>query len=242
MLVVVGLIVAAGASFGIWRLTQFTPEEVTLAEAVADAVQDEGAGAAQDEGAGGSAAGTAAGVWTVDTAVGEFTYTDATGSFAGFRVEEELVRIGSATAVGRTGRVGGSLTVAGTQLSAVRITVDLSDITTNDGRRDRAVQRALNTGAHPEAVFELTEPVELGGAAGAGESFSGRAVGVLTVNDIPVPTTFDIQAQLRGELLVVVGSAGVTFADFDVTVPSAGIVARADDHGVVEFQLLFRRA
>ena len=44
-----------------------------------------------------------------------------------------------------------------------------------------------------------------------------------------------------GETVVVVGSTEVVFADYDVEVPSAVIVVSAEDHGVVEFQLLFVR-
>ena len=43
-----------------------------------------------------------AGTWTVDTSIGEFSFEDSTGTFVGFRVQEELCGIGSTTAVGRT--------------------------------------------------------------------------------------------------------------------------------------------
>ena len=49
------------------------------------------------------------GAWTVDTETGEFDYETATGTFAGFRIQEELASIGSTTAVGRTGDVSGSI-------------------------------------------------------------------------------------------------------------------------------------
>ena len=42
------------------------------------------------------------GLWTVNTSIGEFSYEDSTGTFVGFRVDEELAGIGSTTAVGRT--------------------------------------------------------------------------------------------------------------------------------------------
>src|SRR6478735_5603738 len=52
------------------------------------------------------------GTWTVDQSIGSFS--DFTSSFAGFRVQEQLVGIGAKTAVGRTPKVTGSLTLEGT--------------------------------------------------------------------------------------------------------------------------------
>ena len=54
-----------------------------------------------------------AGTWVVDTSTGEFDFESATGTFVGFRIQEELAGIGSTTAVGRTGEVTGSITIEG---------------------------------------------------------------------------------------------------------------------------------
>ena len=50
------------------------------------------------------------GVWVIDDEIGEFDFDTASGSFAGFRVAEELT-IGEVTAVGRSGNVTGSVTI-----------------------------------------------------------------------------------------------------------------------------------
>jgi hypothetical protein len=55
------------------------------------------------------------------------------------------------------------------------------------------------------------------------------------------PTTVAVDAQLDRDVLVVVGSTDVSFADFGVTPPSASGVAGADDHGTLELQLYFTR-
>src|SRR6187397_1106271 len=46
-----------------------------------------------------------AGAWAVDAESGTFDFESATGTFAGFRIQEKLTGIGSTTAVGRTGEV-----------------------------------------------------------------------------------------------------------------------------------------
>ena len=53
------------------------------------------------------------GDWSVDTTTGIFSFEEATATFAGFRVEEELAQIGAATAVGRSPEVSGSVTIDG---------------------------------------------------------------------------------------------------------------------------------
>ena len=182
------------------------------------------------------------GTWTVDTETGEFTLDEATGSFAGFRVDEELANIGAFTAVGRTGDVSGTLEIAGEHVTSVEIEVDLTTLQTDDRRRDGAVQRALGTSANPTATFSLTEEIRIEGAVEDGEPLSLSATGDLTVNGITQPVVVDIEAQLVGSLIAVVGSVEITFADFDVTVPQVPIVLSAEDHGIMEFLLLFRRS
>ncbi|MYJ48585.1 MAG: YceI family protein, partial [Acidimicrobiales bacterium] len=173
-------IVAAAAIVGVWRVLGDAPEEVSLAEAVEVAEQ------AQED-----AAAELDGTWAVDAESGEFTLDDATGSFAGFRVDEELARIGAFTAVGRTGDVSGTLVIAEESVTSVEIEVDLTTLRTDDSRRDGAVQRALGTSQHPTATFSLTEELHIDGAVELGGSISLMASGDLTVNGITQPVTID---------------------------------------------------
>ncbi|WP_420438311.1 YceI family protein [Candidatus Poriferisodalis sp.] len=182
------------------------------------------------------------GTWAVDSETGEFTLEDATGSFAGFRVDEELANVGAFTAVGRTGDISGTLEITDERVTSVEITVDLTTLQTDDRRRDSAVQRALGTSQHPTATFVLTEELHIEGAVETGEPVSFAAAGDLRVNGITQPVVVDIKAQLVGSVIAVVGSVELVFADFDVTVPQVPIVLSAEDHGIMEFQLLFERS
>ena len=181
------------------------------------------------------------GTWAVDAETGEFTLEDATGSFAGFRVDEELASVGAFTAVGRTGDVSGTLEIADEHVTSAEIAVDLTTLQTDDRRRDGAVQRALGTSQHPTATFVLTGELPIEGAIESGQPVSVAAPGDLTVNGITQPVVVNIEAQLVGSVIAVVGSVEITFADFDVTVPQVPVVLSAEDHGIMEFQLLFRR-
>ncbi len=192
-----------------------------------------------DDGANGDA--DIAGVWSVDTSIGEFSFEDSTGTFVGFRVEEELSSIGSTTAVGRTPGVEGALTIEGTTVTDVTIEADMTAITTDDSRRDSRVQSALDTDEFPTATFVLTSPIELGETAATGEVVTADGTGDLTIRGVTRTVTIPLQAQLVGETIVVVGSVEIEFGDFDVEVPSAPIVVSAADHGPLELQLFFNR-
>ena len=82
----------------------------------------------------GSETGGIAGTWTVDPTVGSFD--DFSGSFVGYRVQEELASVGATEAVGRTPDVTGTLTVDGTTITAAEFTADLTTLQSDEGNRD----------------------------------------------------------------------------------------------------------
>ncbi len=177
--------------------------------------------------------------WTVDNTIGTFEFDSASGSFAGFRVDEELTTIGSATAVGRTDAVTGSITIVDGELTAADLVVDLTGIVSNNARRERAIQRALDTGDFPEATFLLTEPVALPAGLVERETVEVEATGDLTIHGVTNQATFSLTANVRDDgIAVVTGSSAIVFADYGVSAPSAPVVVSVDDNGIVELQLL----
>jgi polyisoprenoid-binding protein YceI len=178
------------------------------------------------------------GTWMVDNTIGTFEFESASGSFAGFRVEEELT-VGSATAVGRTGAVTGSITIDDGSLTAADLVVDLTAISSNDARRENAIQRALDTGDFPETTFGLTAPLSLPDGLAAGDVVEAEATGDLTIHGVTTTATFALTANVRDDgIAVVTGSSPVVFADYGVSAPSAPIVVSVADNGIIEFQLL----
>ena len=188
------------------------------------------------------AAAGLAGVWTVQVAedAGDLQGEPAV-SFAGFRVDEVLNSIGDFTAVGRTADVSGSIELSDTALVAATVEVTMSTLRTDNSFRDGRIYGALNTSEFPKAIFTLAEPLELPAGMADGAAFSGSAEGDLTIKGITNRVTFDLQAQLVGDLIVAVGSSDVVFSDYGVTAPTAPIVVSVEDHGIMEFQLLFTR-
>ena len=244
------VVVAVVAAVAWWFLRDDAPDEVNLADATAQitdttvaALTDTTVAPATDTTAAEapSTPGDVSGTWNVDTSIGEFNYADSTGTFVGFRVDEELAGLGSVTAVGRTPEVAGTLTIDGSSVTAVEITADMTSLTTDDSRRDNKMLNALSVDQFPTATFSLTEPIDLGDAASTGAPFAGAANGNLTIKGITKPVSMPIEAQVVNGAIVVVGSVEIVFADFDVSVPSAPIVLSAEDRGPLELQLFFTR-
>jgi polyisoprenoid-binding protein YceI len=238
---VVGAIVLVAAGGIWWFLRDDAPAEVSLAAAVESVAGADAGGDATASGSTGAVDGIE-GSWVVDTETGEFDYESATGTFAGFRIEEELASIGSTTAVGRTGDLTGSITIEGTTLTAASFEVDMTTITTNESGRDDRVQEALETTANPTGSFTLTDPVDLGDGAASGEPVAVTAVGDLTIHGVTRQVAIPLEAQLVDDTVVVTGSLDITFSDFDVDVPDSQVVVSVKDHGVMEVQLLLTRA
>jgi len=134
------------------------------------------------------------------------------------------------------------MTSDGTTLKAATVEADLTELVTNESRRDARARDALGTNRFPKATFTLTSPVELGDAATSGGKVTVTATGNLTVHGVTKPVQVAIEAQQSGNTIVVVGSMPVVFSDYAVSVPKAPFVLSADDHGTIELQLLFTKS
>lgn len=235
LLIAGGVVVAIVIGGGLWWfLRDDAPDEVSL-DAAVDQVTDDTATDATDTSA---AASGIEGTWTVDTETGVFDFETASGTFAGFRVQEELSTIGSATAVGRTGDISGSFAIEGTTVTEAEFEVDLSTLTTNESRRDSRVQDALETDQFPTATFTLTEPLDLGDETADGEAVSVTATGDLTIHGVTAAVEFPLEAQLVDGTVVLVGSIDQTLSGYDVEAPSSPVVLSISDEFTLELQFL----
>jgi polyisoprenoid-binding protein YceI len=179
------------------------------------------------------------GTWSVDTSIG--TFDDFSSSWAGFRVWEVLDTVGDFEAVGRTPGVTGQLSASGATIEDVVVEVDLTGLVTDNAFRDQAIQRTLDTNQFPTATFVSTESVELGSVPADGEPFAASVPGTITVREVTQDVVVELQGQRAGDVVVVVGTLPVDFTSFDVTMPTAPIVASVEDSGDLEWQLFLTR-
>jgi polyisoprenoid-binding protein YceI len=233
------------AAFGAWwfLLRSNAPAPVSLDDAV-ESLSTTTTAAATTTGAEAPSSTTTVprdglpGTWVVDT-----------GSFAGYRVQEELANVGFTTAAGRSEQVTGSLVITDDTVTAVdtvtlvEVVVDMTALRSDADRRDRAIEtQGLETRDFPIATFTLSEAITIPAGADAGTAFTIPATGDLTIHGVTHRVTIDLEAQFVDDHIVVVGSTPVLFADYGIDEPEAIVVLSVDDDGIMEFQLIFARA
>lgn len=161
-------------------------------------------------------------------------------STVGYRVKEVLFGQ-STTAVERTNAVSGSMTIAGTSLTAAEFTVDMTTVTSDRRQRDRQFNgRVMETDRFPTSTFVLTSPVDFGAVASQGATISAKASGKLTLKGTTKTVTVELTADRKGELIEVNGSFAINFPDWKIDNPSFGPASVGDD-GSLEFLLVLAR-
>jgi len=169
------------------------------------------------------------------------TWKVTTGSQAGYRVAEVL-NGQSATAVGRTSAVTGTITISGTSVAAGTFSVDLTKVASDQSRRDGQFQgRIMQTSSFPTATFELTQPIDVGRVPADGGKVSATATGRLTLHGVTKVVAIPVDAERSGATIRVAGSLPVHFADFGISNPSAG-PAQVGADGEMEFLLVLAHA
>ncbi len=173
LLVVVAVLALAGIAaggFGLWYILIGTPSPAAAVPVI-------------PAGASVPAPASLDGSWQVNTSLGSMN--DFSSSWVGYRVQEQLAGVGGHTAVGRTPKVTGSLTLAGSTVSAVSITADLTVLASDSAQRDDQLRRqAIETDKFPTATFKLTSPIALGSLPADGATVGATATGDLTIHGV----------------------------------------------------------
>ncbi len=217
------LVALAGAAYGgfIWYERSNEQEETSLEDTA-----EERAAAPQLE-------GSPDGEWQ-----------SASGSRAGYRVEDEVLRGATVTATGYTEDVTGSMTLAeeGTRIDAATFTIDVASIVSEGfGQRDNAFRRVMETDRFPTATFTLTQPVELDAFPAEDTEISIPGVtGELTMHGVTQPVTFDATAIRGGSRIDVKALVPVTYTDFGIQNPSNSF-AKIGDSGLVDVSIGFTK-
>lgn len=180
------------------------------------------------------------GTWGVTASIGSFD--EGTGTFAGYRIQEELADIGGKTATGRTPNVTGSLTIDGDEVTDASFEVDMTTLVSDDFRRDvRLKTLGLQTDAHPTATFALTEPFALPEGTATGETLRFAVTGDLTLHGVTRSVRLDVDAELGDNTIALVGSAPIVLADYGIEKPLGTLVLSIADEGTFEFQVFLTR-
>jgi polyisoprenoid-binding protein YceI len=178
-----------------------------------------------------AASGAVAGTWTVGS-----------GSVVGYRVNEVLLGQ-NATAVGRTTSVTGHLTIAGSTATAATFSVPMATIHSDKSQRDASFDgRIMDVAQYPTGTFALTSPIDLGSLPVTGVIKSYTAHGKLTLHGTTRAVTFTLTAERKGNEIEVAGDIPVLFSDYNIQNPSFAGFVTTQDHGLLEFLLVFSKA
>ena len=175
---------------------------------------------------------------------GTWQVSEDGSSYVGYRVKEQLAFLNSPNeAVGRTKAVTGTMEVAGDTVDQVRIEADLTQLTSDESRRDNAIrQRGLESDQFPTATLELAEPIQLDATPAEGEDVHGQGKGRLTVHGVTRGVDLDLRGRWTGETIQVAGQLPVKMSDFQIEPPRLGPVVAIEDGLTVDLNLVFERA
>ncbi len=163
------------------------------------------------------------------------------GSEAGYRVSE-ILQGQKTEGVGRTPGVTGSMTVAGTKVTAATFTFDMTKLASDSGKRDSQVQtRIMKTAEFPTSSFAVTAPVDFGKVPAEGETVKAKATGDLTVHGTTKPVTVDLEARRKGANVEVLGSLEITFADWGIENPSFKPFVEVGEKGTIEWLIVMAK-
>jgi len=177
------------------------------------------------------ASGPVAGTWTVGS-----------GSVVGYRVNEVLLGQ-SGTAVGRTTSVTGHMVIAGTTVTGGSFSVPMATVHSNEGERDNNFDgRIMEVAQYPTATFTLTSPIDLAPLPVGGVIKQYTAHGNLTLHGTTRAVTFTLSAERKGGQIEVSGDIPVVFADYNIENPSYAGLVTTQNHGLLEFLLVFDKA
>ena len=187
-------------------------------------------------------AGSSAPASTAATGSVAGSWTPGPGSVVGYRVNEVLLGQ-SGTAVGRTTSVTGHMTIQGTTVTAATFSVPMASVHSNEGERDNNFDgRIMEVATYPTATFTLTSPIDLAPLPADGVIKQYTAHGNLTLHGTTHAVTFTLSAKRTGSQIEVSGDIPVVFADYNIENPSYAGLVTTQNHGLLEFLLVFNQA
>ena len=179
------------------------------------------------------------------------TWKVATGSLAGYRVQELFVgETSKHLAVARTSNVSGGLTVSGDasgyQVSDITLTADLTSLHSVDqvagrnvSQRDGIVTSQLQAQQFPNATFTATTASVPGSVTSTPVDVT--LAGKLTVHGVTRDVTATAHAQVVGDRIEIAGTLTIHMTDYSVAPPRAPFVT-VDPTATIEFDVFLAKS
>ena len=165
------------------------------------------------------------------------TWKVGSGSIVGYRVQETLIGQQS-TAVGRTTKVWGSLTISGDSVTKGTFTADMATVVSDQSERNRQFDgRIMDVSDYPTATFKITSPIKVSPVPAGGSVKQFTATGDLTMHGVTKPISFSVSAERSGSTIYVLADIRVVFANWGISNPSIGGFVTTRTFGTLEVLL-----
>jgi polyisoprenoid-binding protein YceI len=165
------------------------------------------------------------------------TWNVGQGSVVGYRVGEVLIGQNS-TAVGRTEKVWGSLSIDGGSVSKGTFTANMSSVTSDQSERNAQFDgRIMEVSTYPTAQFVITKPIAVGSTLSAGTVKRYPAAGRLTMHGVTKPINFNVSMELTSDGAYILTEIPIVFANWDISNPSVGGFVTTNNSGTLEVLL-----
>lgn len=159
------------------------------------------------------------------------------GSQAGYRVQEVLIGQ-NATAVGRTSKIWGSLTIANSAVTKATFTVNMASVESDQSQRNARFDGSImDVSQYPTAQLTLSSPIRLGTTPADGAVVHFTATGALTMHGVTKSVTFPLSAERVGSGIDVLADITIPFAEWNIANPSVGGFVTTANTGTLEVLL-----
>jgi polyisoprenoid-binding protein YceI len=162
------------------------------------------------------------------------TWNVGTGSLAGYRVQEVLLGQ-SATAVGRTSQIWGSLTISGSAVTKGTFTVNMASVVSDQSERNAHFDGPImDVSQYPTATLTLSSPIELGAIPADGVQEHYNATGALEMHGVTKTVTFTVSAERLDAHIDALADIAIPFSDWNIANPSIGGFVSTANSGTLE--------
>lgn len=167
-------------------------------------------------------------------------------SQANYRVREQLASLSLPNdAVGITNTVSGTITIqpdGAIVAPESQIVVDVSNLTSDNSRRDNYVRRnTLQTDQYPQVTFAPKEVTGLPLPLPESGEIAFQLSGDLTIRDVTRPVIWEITGQIQDGQITAKATTTFTFAEFNITQPRVPVVLSVEDNITLEADLVLQR-
>jgi len=162
------------------------------------------------------------------------TYHVGSGSEAGYRVSEVLVGQHS-TAVGRTSKIWGSISISNDEVTSGIFTVDMASVVSDQSQRNAQFDgRIMDVAQYPTATLKLTAPIVLGTIPSVGAKVTYQTSGTLTMHGVSRDVSFSLTTERTSDGIYALADLPIVFAKWNISNPSLGGFVTTADSGTLE--------